>query len=38
MYDKRRIRETIGVLNSELLEKIDRGLILHLELEEYLTG
>jgi mRNA interferase MazF len=33
--DKRRIRETVGVINGELLGKIDRGLILHLELEEY---
>lgn len=34
--DKRRIRETVGVLSGELVRKIDRGLILHLELEEYL--
>jgi mRNA interferase MazF len=33
--DKRRVRETVGVINGELLGKIDRGLILHLELEEY---
>ena len=33
--DKRRIRETVGVINGELLGKIDRGLILHLELEDY---
>lgn len=33
--DKRRIRGNIGVLSSELLGKIDRGLILHLELEDY---
>ena len=33
--DKRRIRETLGVLGGELLGKIDRGLILHLELEDY---
>ena len=33
--DKRRIRETLGVIRGELLGKIDRGLILHLELEEY---
>jgi mRNA interferase MazF len=33
--DKRRIRETVGVLGHELMAKIDRGLILHLELEEY---
>ena len=30
-----RIRETVGVLSDELLGKIDRGLILHLELEDY---
>ena len=33
--DKGRIRETAGVLSGELLGKIDRGLILHLELEDY---
>ncbi len=33
--DKGRIRETVGVLSGELLVKIDRGLILHLELEDY---
>ena len=33
--DKRRIRETVGVLGEVLLGKIDRGLILHLELEDY---
>jgi mRNA interferase MazF len=33
--DKRRVRETVGVINGELLGKIDRGLILHLELEDY---
>ena len=33
--DKQRIRQTIGVLTSELLGKIDRGLTLHLELEDY---
>jgi mRNA interferase MazF len=35
--DKGRIRETIGVLSRELLGKVDRGLILHLELEDYVT-
>jgi mRNA interferase MazF len=35
--DKGRIRETIGVLSHELLRKVDRGLILHLELEDYVT-
>jgi mRNA interferase MazF len=33
--DRRRIRETVGVLSDGLLRKIDRGLILHLELEDY---
>lgn len=33
--DKGRVRETVGALNSEPLGKIDRGLILHLELEDY---
>lgn len=33
--DKGRIRGTVGVLSSELLGRIDRGLILHLELEGY---
>lgn len=35
--DKGRIRESVGVLDSELLGKIDRGLIFHLELEDYIT-
>jgi mRNA interferase MazF len=33
--DKGRVREAVGVLSSPLLGKIDRGLILHLELEDY---
>jgi mRNA interferase MazF len=33
--DKRRIREILGVLGQELVGRIDRGLILHLELEDY---
>ncbi|HEY7553317.1 MAG TPA: type II toxin-antitoxin system PemK/MazF family toxin [Candidatus Binatia bacterium] len=33
--DKERIRGTAGVLSRELLGKVDRGLILHLELEDY---
>ena len=33
--DKGRIRGSSGVLSSELLGRIDRGLILHLELEAY---
>ena len=35
--DKGKIRESVGVLDSELLGKIDRGLIFHLELEDYIT-
>ena len=35
--DKRRIRETVGVLGDGSLGKVDRGLILHLELEDYVT-
>jgi len=33
--DKGRIRGSAGVLSADLLGKIDRGLILHLELEGY---
>ena len=33
--DKGRIRGSAGVLSSELLGRIDRGLILHLEFEAY---
>jgi mRNA interferase MazF len=33
--DKGRVQETVGVLSGESLAKIDRGLILHLELEDY---
>lgn len=33
--DKKRVRETVGVLSRNLLGKVDRGLILHLELEDY---
>ena len=33
--DKARIQETVGVLGHALLGKIDRGQILHLELEDY---
>jgi mRNA interferase MazF len=34
--DKGQVRETVGVLAQELIGKIHRGLILHLELEDYL--
>ena len=33
--DKGRVRESVGVLGRELMGKIDRGLILYLELEDY---
>ena len=36
--DKGRVRGTVGVLSGKLLAKIDRGLILHLELEEYVKA
>ncbi len=34
--DKGRIQRTAGVLTGEIMWRIDRGLILHLKLEEYL--
>jgi len=33
--DKRRIQRTVGVMSGAALSGVDRGLILHLELEEY---
>lgn len=33
--DKGRIRNAVSVLSTEAVGRIDRGLILHLELEEY---
>ena len=33
--DKGRISRTIGVLDRAILQKLDRGLILHLQLEAY---
>ena len=36
--DKGRIRATAGVLNQETLGRVDRGLILHLKLEDYLRA
>ncbi len=33
--DKRRIQRTVGVMSVAALSGVDRGLILHLELEEY---
>jgi len=35
--DKGRIQRTVGVMTSGALAKIDRGLILHLQLEDYVT-
>ena len=35
--DRGRIRQTSGALRGEVLGRIDRGLILHLELEDYVT-
>jgi mRNA interferase MazF len=35
--DKGRVRRSVGVLTHELLGKVDRGLILHLELEDYVN-
>lgn len=37
--DKGRIQRTAGVLSGETMRRIDRGLILHLKLEDYIrTG
>ena len=36
--DKGRATSTIGVLNRAVMRKLDNGLILHLQLEEYLTA
>ena len=33
--DKERIGRTVGVLGSNIIRRIDRGLILHLQLETY---
>ncbi len=35
IIDKRRIQRTVGVMSGVALSGVDRGLILHLELEEY---
>jgi mRNA interferase MazF len=35
--DKGRIRSTVRDLDEQLLVKIDRGLILHLQLEDYIN-
>jgi len=34
--DKGRVSRTIGVLERAMMQKLDRGLILHLQLEGYL--
>jgi len=36
--DKGRVTSAIGVLNRAVLRKLDNGLILHLQLEEYLKA
>lgn len=36
--DKGRIRRLIGSLSGEIMRRIDRGLILHLKLEDYLRN
>lgn len=35
--DKGRVSRTIGVLDRAVLQKLDRGLLLHLQLEGYLA-
>ena len=35
--DKGRIRRTVGILNGEVMRRIDGGLILHLNLEDYVN-
>ena len=35
--DRGRIRSIVGALSEELLGRIDRGLILHLQLEDYVS-
>ena len=34
--DKGRIQRTVGILSETIMRAIDRGLILHLKLEDYL--
>lgn len=34
--DKGRVSRTVGVLDRPIMQKLDRGLILHLQLEDYL--
>lgn len=34
--DKGRIQQTVGILSEAIMRAIDRGLILHLKLEDYL--
>lgn len=36
--DKGRVRSAAGVLNSDLMGRVDRGLILHLQLEDAASG
>jgi mRNA interferase MazF len=35
--DKGRLRRTAGVLSTDIMRRIDRGLLLHLGLEDYIT-
>lgn len=36
--DKARVRGLAGVLGAEIMQRIDRGLILHLHLDQYVKG
>lgn len=36
--DKGRVQRIVGVLGAEPMQRIDRGLILHLKLEGYVTA
>ena len=36
--DKGRIRRIVGILGAEPMQRIDRGLVLHLKLEEYVRA
>lgn len=36
--DKERIRRLTGALSGDIMRRIDRGLVLHLKLEDYLRN
>ena len=36
--DKGRIQRIVGILGAEPMQRIDRGLVLHLKLEGYVTA